>query len=169
MKDDVSFAKYVVYRYLRTKPELEEYRDDLEQEALIGLLESHGKYDPRKHKSKDLWRYYQAWHPMARYVARNIQRHYLVPEADHDSPYWGIEQDPHPDELMSPETDEPRIRLMEVMLGVSLSPKEQEFLELFLYHGDLGLVSEAMGISKQRASRIYNLIISKAKATVVKT
>ena len=163
MKDDAKLAKYVVHMYIRNKPELEEYREDLEQEAWVGILECNGRYDKSK-GSEDLFRFYRGMNNVQKYVERNIQKHFNKPEVDHESPYWDIvNAQLDPDELLSPETDKYKVQLMECLSGVTLSPKEQEFLELYLQENDVVSVATIMGISKQRAHELKTQVISKAK------
>ena len=79
-------------------------------------------------------------------------------------PVWDLEEVPDVDEIPVEEPREmPRLKLMEAMVGVKLTDREQEFLEYFLELNEIVLVAEAMSITKQRGHQYLNAIIQKAK------
>lgn len=53
--------------------------------------------------------------------------------------------------------------LYDALFGVPLTPREQEFLSEYCRLGTLDKASEAMGISKQRASQLFAQIVRKAQ------
>ena len=165
-KQTQRFVKSVVIKFINGRPHLEPFRQDLEQEGFIRYINRLGSWVPGSKVSEAQWMFYEVWNSLKKYVDRKEKPHFRKPEDPEreGSPYWDLEDIPDIEELID---DEPpvlkRIELMEVLSGVELSERQQEFLNVYCELGELNDTADRMGISKQRAQMLFTQIVSNAK------
>ena len=161
-KDLQKFARATVYKICQGRPELISIKEDLEQEATLALLEALPRYDSTK-GDLELYLDYRVRFAVLDYWKMQ-KKHYLNPPVDHESPYWDISDPVDVEELPSDDTRSKASRdLMEAIIGVDLTDRQQEFLNHWLDSGQLSIVADRMGIAVPTAHGIYAAIIKKVQ------
>lgn len=153
-----ALARYVVYKYLKNKPELEHLREDLEQDACLKILEAEPLYDSTKGIDRHLWLFFQAQDYVKNVVNRGERRHFTKP-VEVEGPYWDLSVTPA---LAVPEVDHGR-ELRDALYGIEFTTRQGQVLKRVLKAMTFKAIGEDLGISRSRAQEIYHDIIRKAQ------
>lgn len=166
---DIRYVRYIVSRYLRGKPELKDFRDDLESEGCLAFLEARDAFDPEKSSMDfELYVFYRVKQTIQNYVNRSEAKHFRRPPADHGSPYWDLNEGVVLEEL--PDDDEPTdAEILKAILDIcELSPKQREAVDTYIYYGTLEEAASVLGVSHQAISQRIALVIREAKDNLAK-
>ena len=156
------WAKALTRRFLKTRPDLEERRDDLEQEAALSILNALALYNPKAGMDKKLFVWFKVRNELKNFSTRQVQKHWTTPDLDPESPYWDLEDIPEVEEIPSQDSSSER-ELWDMTYGVEFTEKQQVVLDSFLETGEHKKSEEILGIPQQRISEIYSAIIKKIK------
>ena len=163
-RDLMTFVNFVVDKWLRNKPELHNLRDDLQSEGYLRALEARDAWDPKRTKDLRLHLDYQVRFAIRDYVRDKEVKHFKKKPVDHEDPYWDIGEPVEVEDIRSQDPREDTKReLMEALTGVSLSPREQEFLGHYLSGLTVKGASALMGIGQPRGNQLLQSIVAKAK------
>lgn len=167
VKNDMRYVRYVVSMYLRGKAELEEFREDMNQEGMLALLDGRDKFDPKYGLDKDLYLAYRIKQGLQNYLNRVEVKHFSKPKPVDDtidSPYWDIVEKPIGlDDLESHSIPIDTDRLHEFTDKILMTQREQEALESYLLCGSYQDVGTTLGVSRERARQLVTSVISKCK------
>lgn len=162
-KELMSLVDFVVYKWLLSKPELEEFRQDLKQEGYECAFAAMETYDPKQGDLKLYLDYRVRW-SVAMYIRDRERKHFKKRPVD-DGPFWDIALPVDIYDVPSQDHKaDKRRELFEALATVDLTPKEQEFLTEYLRTNELTTVAETMGISRQGAFHHWKSIVTKAQA-----
>lgn len=160
---DEGYVKYIVNKYLRRRPNLEEYRNDLLQEGLIALLRVDEDFDASYGVDKKLYAYYAIKRAIFVYI-RSEARHFKKKDVDYESPYWDLTDYQDVEDLVDLSLrplDE--LRLHDITDKLTLTERQREVLNEYLRSGDYTECARSLGISRQRVHEIVSDIIEKAQ------
>lgn len=179
VNNDIRYVRYVVSLYLRDKPELQNMREDLEQEGMLGLLKGRDDYDSSKGYDRALWLHYMIQNALKNYINRVEVRHFRTPKApveedreveeyDADkvehSQYWDL-ADPVELEAICDDGWIPQEadRLHHFTERITMTDRSQEILDEYLRCGDMSETARIIGTSKQYVRKVINKIIKDCK------
>lgn len=190
VNNDIRYVRYVVSKYLRDKPELETFREDLEQEGILGLLQAREDYDPKKSTmDKALYLGYRIRQSLLDYLKRKEAKHFKSPRPEslledtpdtecdkygydinaamaHESSAWDLSEHVEPDSLPKPEDTIDTLVLYDLLSKAEISPRQKEILKEYLQCGDYAQVASILGISRERVRRSVNRIVEKCRQGV---
>lgn len=167
VKNDRRYVEYVVTMWLRDKPELQEFQQDLIQEGMLGLIRGREKYREGSTVDKALWLNYQIRFALQKYIDRREVKHFrsLRPEdrSEEGSPRWDLPEAYDVEQLKCPQKPVDCDKLSHYTERIHMTPREEEILELYLKHDDYAEVARHVGISRERVRQIINSIITKCQ------
>lgn len=172
VKNDMRYVRYVVSMYLRGKPELEEFREDLNQEGMMGLLLGRDKFDPKYGMDRDLYLSYRIKQSIQNYVNRSEVKHFSKPKSiestQEESSYWDLNESVVSLEELEDTYSIPidSDKLHEFTDAITMTVREQEALDAYLKTGSYVEVGKLMRISRERARQLVNSVINKCKETL---
>jgi hypothetical protein len=179
--NDIRYVKYICSMYIKDKPELEVFREDLEQEGMMGLLSGRDAWDVSKGYDRPLWLHYMCMNAMKGYLRKAEIRHFkgAMPSVTSDSEEehydadveayrvesrWDLEYTPSPDDLVSDsgyaQEDD---RLHHYTDRVDISEYARSVLGFYLTCGCYTTTSKHFGVSRQAVTGVIENIIEKCK------
>lgn len=165
---EIQYVKYIVYRYLKGKPELQDFKEDLEQEGYLELLKAKADYEPAKATVDiNLYVYYRVKQVLQNYI-RSEAKHFRKPPADHESPYWDLPDYIDVEELEVYDDPDDLRDLVSILEQLDLTENQKEVIEAYLMTGSYTGAANRLSISRQRVHRLIQIVIKKAIALVDK-
>ena len=160
-KDYIQYVKAIVATYLKDKPHLLQFREDMEQEGMVAIFKAEKDYSEYKgNMDKDLYLHYMTKQRVIDYV-RKETRHFRKPMDEDGSSYWGHEIVPGVDELMDMGDKGYSPGLKDYLEKINLKPNEEVILESYLRLGEYRDVAKELGKSRQFITRVINRIVER--------
>lgn len=186
IKNDISFCKYVVNKFISFKKHLQPFREDMEQEAFIWLMEARHIFNPDLGVPMETFVYQRVLFSCYLYERKEYRnfrnkstkkskdtgntKYSVGEEIDKESHIWDIPEPINFEETM----DDPRsehhvveLELRDVLSKAKLTDRQREILELYLHYGNSDQeVAKRLGLSRQTVALAIKTIIHKGKGVL---
>lgn len=185
LKNDIKYVEFVVEKYLRDKPNLRTFKEDMVQEGLLGLYAGRDRYD-KDGVDKALWLHYQIKFQVQKYIDRKEVKHFRKPyvheyspkegeeynvedHIEHESCTWDLQDGysiPKLKDENAPLLD--RDKLSYILEHITIHKKEREVLREYLRCSDYTTVASNLSVSRQHVSQVIKRIVGRCRQYVYK-
>jgi len=193
IKNDISFCNYVVNKFISFKKHLQPFREDMEQEAFIWLMEARHMFNPDLGVPMNTFVYQRVLFSCYLYERKEYRNFrykstkkskgtkgingnskeskYSIEEIiNNESHLWDIPEPINFEESIDdPKADHHVIEmeLEDVLNKAKLTARQREILELYLHYGNSDQeVAKRLGVSRQTVALAIKTIIHKGKGVL---
>ena len=187
IKNDISFCKYVVNKFISFKKHLQPFREDMEQEAFIWLMEARHMFNPDLGVPMNTFVYQRVLFSCYLYERKEYRNFrykgtkknkgntkdtkYSIEEIiNNESHLWDIPEPINFEESIDDPKADHHVVLMEledVLSKSKLTARQREILELYLHYGNSDQeVAKRLGASRQTVALAIKTIIHKGKGVL---